>query len=93
MKRVISRIPLGVYDLKTAEEIREKFNAERDKTPERTKGRRNQYILFRPRGNRKLYTRTKEGEFKSIQCGNGDIPLKYAQEIGLYLVTMAETTI
>jgi hypothetical protein len=89
MRYVISRMPLGAYDLETAVKIRERFNQERDKTKERAKGRRNQHVLFRANGHRNLYTKTKE-DFKSIQCGNGDIPLKYAQEVRLYLVTYGE---
>ena len=73
-------IPLGTYGLELATIVRDKFNEQRNKNPERSPMRLNAHILFRGRGNRLLYKRTGgeeiKGEPENIKMYN---PVKYKQ--------------
>ena len=67
-------IPLGTYGLELATLVRDKFNEQRNKHPERSALRNNAYISFRGRG-----YRHKTVSFRQ------ELPAKYAQYVSLYL--------
>jgi hypothetical protein len=60
-------IPLGVYGLEFADLVRSKFNAERNKNPERSPMRLNAHILFRGRGKRNTYVKRKNHPSKWVR--------------------------
>jgi hypothetical protein len=82
----VLRIPLGVYSLDEAKRIVDNV-AKNRQYPERHPYRVNYWIQQRARGKRNIYIKdaSSYNGFRSLKNGNGDIPLKYAQKVSLYL--------